>query len=128
MADGVDPESDSEIGSTVVGARVVGAEQICTGSRSSPTPSALMTHVMDSTVKIWLGCGRDEEPAEKTILFDKETARTPLPGAPTIDRISPAVHRGAPRDGRLIGRGACNREQEGNRDTRVIQVQAVGTT
>jgi hypothetical protein len=45
----------------------------------------------------------------------------------TIDRISSAVHRGAPRDGRLIGRGACNQEQEGNRDTWVIQVQAVGT-
>ena len=31
--------------------------------------------------------------------------------------ISSVVHRGAPRDGRLIGRGACNQEQEGNRDT-----------
>ena len=128
MADGADLGSGSEIGFAVAGARVVGAEPICTGSRSSPTPSALMTHVMDPTVKIWPGCGRDEEPAEKTILFDKETARTPLPGAPTVDGISSAVHRGAPRDGRLIGRGACNREQEGNRDTRVIQVQAVGTT
>jgi len=107
---------------------MIGAESICTGSRSSPTPSALMTHEMDPTMKIWPGYGRDEEHAEKTILFDKETARTPLPGAPTVDGISSAVHRGAPRDGRLIGRGACNREQEGNRDTRVIQVQAVGTT
>ena len=50
-----------------------------------------MTHVMDPTVKIWPGCGRDEEPTEKTILFDKETARTPLPGAPTVDRISLAI-------------------------------------
>ena len=91
MADGVDPGSSSEIGSVAVDVRVVGAEQICTGSRSSPTPSALMTHVMDLTVKIWSGYGRDEEPAEKTILFDKETARTPLPGAPTIDRISSTV-------------------------------------
>ena len=33
-----------------------------------------MTHVMDPTVKIWPGYGRDEEPAEKTILFDKENS------------------------------------------------------
>ena len=117
MADGADLESGSEIGSTVADARVVSAEQICTGLRSSPTPSVLMTHVMDLTVKIWPGCGRDEEPAEKTILFDKETAHTPLPGAPTVDGISSAVHRGVSRDGRLIGRGACNQEQEGNRHT-----------
>ena len=77
MADGVDPGSGSEIGSMVVGARVVGAERICTYSKSSPTPSALMTHVMDPTVKIWPGCGRDEEPIEKAILFDKETTRRP---------------------------------------------------
>ena len=31
-------------------------------------------------MKIWPGCGRDEEPEEKVILFDKETARRPLPG------------------------------------------------
>ena len=107
---------------------MVGAERICTGSRSSPTQSALMTHVMDPTVKIWPGYGRNEEPAKKAILFDKETAHTPLPGAPTVDRISSVVHRGVSRDGRLIGRGACNQEQEGNRDTRVIQVQAVSMT
>ena len=77
MADEVDPGSGYEIGSAVTGARVVGAERICTGSRSSPTPSALMTHVMDPTVKIWPGCGRNEEPAEKAILFDKETTRKP---------------------------------------------------
>ena len=118
MADEVDPRSGSEIGSTVVGVRVVGAERICTGSRSSPTPSAFMTHVMDPTVKIWPGYGRDEEPAEKAILFDKETARTPLPGAPTVDRISSVVLRGVSHEGRLIGRDACNREQEGNRHTR----------
>ena len=128
MADEVDPGSGSEIGSAVAGARVVGAERICTGLRSSPTPSALMTHVMDLTMKIWLGCGRDEEHAEKAILFDKETARTPLPGAPTVDRISSTVLRGVSHEGRLIDRDACNREQEGNRDTRVRQVQSVGTT
>ena len=44
--------SGSKIGSIVVGAGVVGAEQICSGSRSSPTPSALMTHEMDLAVKI----------------------------------------------------------------------------
>ena len=75
MADEVDPGSDSEIGSAVAGAGVVGAERIYTGSRSSPTPSALMTHEMDPTVKIWPGCGRDKEPVEKAILFNKETAR-----------------------------------------------------
>ena len=117
MADGVDPGSGSEIGSAVVGARVVGAEWICTGSRSSPNLLALMTHVMDPTVKIWPGYGRDEEPVEKAILFDKETTRTPLPGMPTIDRISLVVLRGVSHEGRLIGRDVCNREQEGNRDT-----------
>ena len=55
---------------------MVGAETIYTGSRSSLTPSALMTHEMDPTVKIWPGCGRDEEPTEKSILFDKETTCT----------------------------------------------------
>ena len=55
---------------------MVGTETIYIGSRSSLTLSALMTHEMDPTMKIWPGYGRDEEPAEKTILFDKETART----------------------------------------------------
>ena len=96
---------------------MIGTELICTGSRSSPTLSALMTHEMDLTVKIWPDYGRDEEPAEKAILFDKETARTPLPGAPTIDRISSVVLRGVSHEGRLIGREACDQEQEGNRDT-----------
>ena len=73
---------------------MVGADRICTGSRSSLTPSALMTHEMDPIVKIWPGYGRDEEAAEKAILFDKETARTPLPGAPTVDGISSIFHRG----------------------------------
>ena len=83
-----------------------GAESICTGSRSSLNLSALMVHEIDPTVKIWPGYGRDEEPAEKTIMFDKEIARPPLPGAPTIDRISSAVLRGVFHEGRLIGRGA----------------------
>ena len=77
-----------------------------------------MTHEMDPTVKIWPGCGRDEEPMEKAIVFDKETARTPLPSTPTVDRISLAVLRGVSHEGRLIGE-ACNQEQEGNRDTQV---------
>ena len=41
---------------------------------SSPTPLALMIHEIDPTVKIWPGYGRDEEPTEKTILFDKENS------------------------------------------------------
>ena len=106
MANEVDLGSGSEIGSAVAGARVVGAERICTGSRSSLTLSALMTHEMDPTMKIWPGYGRDEEPVEKAILFDKEIARKPLPGAPTVDKISSAVLRGVSHEGRLIGRGA----------------------
>ena len=85
---------------------MVGAESICTGSRSSPTPSALMIHEIDPTVKIWPGYGRDEEPVEKVILFDKETARKPLPGAPIVDRTSSIVLRGVSHKVRLIGREA----------------------
>ena len=58
---------------------MVDVERICTGSRSSLTLSALMTHVMDPIVKIWPGYRRDEESTEKAILFDKEAARKPLP-------------------------------------------------
>ena len=87
-----------------------------------------MIHEIDPTVKIWPGCGRDEELTERTILFDMETARTPLPGAPTVDGISSAVLQGVSHEGRLIGRGARNQEQEGNKDTRVRQVQADSTT
>ena len=68
------------------------------------------------------GLREDEEPAEKDILFDKETALTPLPGAPTVDRISSTVLRGVSHEGRSIDRGARDQDQEGNRDTRVIQV------
>ena len=85
---------------------MIGVELICTGSRSSPTPSALMIHEMDPTVKIWPGYGRDEEPAEKGILFDREITRKPLPSVLTVDRISSAVLRGVSYEGRLIGRGA----------------------
>ena len=53
---------------------MVGTERIYIGSRSSLTLSALMTHQMDPTMKIWPGCRRDEEPVEKAILFDEETA------------------------------------------------------
>ena len=45
-----------------------------------------------------------------------------------VDRISSAVLRGVSHEGRLIGRGAHNQEQEGNRDTRVRQVRAVSMT
>ena len=85
---------------------MIGAESICAGSRSSLTPSALMIHEIDLTVKIWPGYGRDKEPTEKAILFDKETAHKPLPSTPTIDRISSVVFRGVSHEGRLIGRGA----------------------
>ena len=70
---------------------MIGAVLICTGSMSSLTPSALMIHEIDPTVKIWLGYGRDEELAKKAILFDKETTRNPLPSTPTIDRISSVI-------------------------------------
>ena len=46
----------------------------------------------------------------------------------TVDRISSAVLRGVSHEGRLIDRGARDQEQEGNRDTRVIQVHAVSMT
>ena len=67
--------------------------------------------------EIWSGYRRDEEPKEKAILFDKEIARNPLPGTPTIDRISSAVLQGVSHEGRLINREVCNQEQEGNIDT-----------
>ena len=72
--------------------------------------------------------GEDEEPAKHTILFIIETARTPLPGAPTVDRISSTVLLGVYHKGRLIGGGARNQEQEDNIDTRVRQVWVVSTT
>ena len=56
---------------------MIGTESIYVGSGSSPTPSALMIQEIDPTVKIWPGYGRDEEPEEKAILFDKETSRIP---------------------------------------------------
>ena len=53
-------------------------------------------------MKIWPGYGRHEEPTKHTILFDMETARTPLPDAPTIDKRCSAVHRGVSHDGRFV--------------------------
>ena len=109
----------SKIRSAVAGVGVVGTGSICTGSMISPSPSALMTQEINLTVKIWPSFGEDEGPTKRTILFIMETTRTPLPGAPTIDKISSVVIRGVFHEGRLIDRDACNREQEGNRDTRV---------
>ena len=107
---------------------MVGAESICTSLKISPSSSALMTQEIDLTVKIWPGFGEDEELEKCTILFVMETTRTPLPGTPTVDRISSVVLRGVSHEGRLIGRGARNQEQEDNREIRVRQVQAVYTT
>ena len=87
-----------------------------------------MTQEIDPIVKIWPGFGEDEELEKCTILFIMETTRTPLSGAPTVDRISLAILQGVSHEGRLIGRGAHNQEQEGNRDTRVRQVRVVSTT
>ena len=98
---------------------MVGVELIYTGLMISPSLSALMTQEIDPTVKIWPSFGEDEEPKKCTILFVMETARTPLPGALTVDRISSSALRGVSHEGRLIGRCACNREQEDNRDIRV---------
>ena len=39
----------SKIGFAVAGVGVIGVESICTGSMSSPTPSALMIHEIDPT-------------------------------------------------------------------------------
>ena len=114
-----DLKSSFDIESAIVGISVVGVESICTDLKISPSPSALMTQEIDPTVKIWPGFGEDEEPEKCTILFVMETARTPLPSAPTVDGISSAVLQGVSHEGRLISRGACNQEKEGNRDTRV---------
>ena len=75
----------SKIRSAVAGVGEIGAVSNCTGSMSSPTPSALMIQEIDPTMKIWLGYGREEEPTKCTILFDMETARTPLRGTPTVE-------------------------------------------
>ena len=93
---------------------MVGAESICTDLMIFPSPSVFMTQKIDPTVKIWPGFGEDEEPEKCTILFVMETACTPLSGEPTVDRISSAVLRGVSHEGRFIGRGARNQEQEGN--------------
>ena len=113
---------------TIAGIGVVGAESICTGLMISLSPSALMTQEIDPTIKTWPGFGEEEEPKKCTILFVMETSRTPLPGAPTVDKRCSAVLRGVSHEGRLIDGGARNQEQEGNRDTRVRQVRVVCTT
>ena len=122
IVDEGDLGGSSKIGSVVTSVQEIGAESIYTGSINSLIPLVLMTHEIDPTVKIWLGYGRDEDPTKRTILFDIETARTPQPGEPTVNRISSAVLRGVSHEGRLIGREARDQEQEGNRDTRVRQV------
>ena len=71
---------------------MVGAESFYTGLKISPSPSAVMTQEIDLTVKICSGFGEDEELEKCTILFVMETARTPLLGVPTVDRISSVVH------------------------------------
>ena len=81
---------------------MVGAESIYTGLKISSSPSALMTQEIDPTVKIWPGFGEDEEPEKCTILFVMETARTPLPAVPTINKRCSAVHRGVSHDGRFV--------------------------
>ena len=111
-----------------MGVGVVGAESICTVLKISPSPSALMTQEIDPAVKIWLGFGEDEELKKCSILFVMEIARTPLPGVPTVDKRCSAVLRGVSHEGRFIGGGARNQEQEGNRDIRVRHVGAVYTT
>ena len=73
-----------------------------------------MIHEINPTVKIWPGYGRDEEPTEKAILFDKETTHKPLPSVPTVDRISSTVHQGVSYDGRFVSGGARNQEPDGD--------------
>ena len=107
---------------------MVGAELICIGLKISLSSSALMTQEIDPIVKIWPGSREDKELEKCTISFIMETTRTPLPSAPTVDRISSVVLRGVSHEGRLVDRGARNQEQESNKDTRVRQVRAVCMT
>ena len=58
----------------------------------------------------------------------KDKYKKKYKGKKDVDRISSAVLRGVSHKGRLIGREACDQEQEGNRDTRVRQVQAISMT
>ena len=48
--------------------------------------------------------------------MDQAHTSTPLPGAPTVDKICSAVHRGVSHDGRFVDGGARNQEPDG--DTR----------
>ena len=54
--------------------------------------------------------------SQKAIWFIMRSARTPLPGAPTIDKRCSVVHRGVSHDDRFVGGGA--RDQEPDGDTR----------
>jgi len=69
---------------------------------------------------------REREPTQSARL-ECHTGVVDVAAGPPVDRIS-SVLRGVSHEGRLIGRDACNQEQEGNRDTRVRQVWAVSTT
>ena len=68
---------------------MIRTEMIYASSRSSPTPSVLMIQEIDPTMKIWPGYGRDKEPVEKAILFNKETARNPY----LAHQLSTEYHR-----------------------------------
>ena len=68
IVDEGDLRGGSKIRSAVAGVGVIGAVLIYTGLMSSPTPLALIIQEIDPTVKIWPGCGRDEEPMEKNHL------------------------------------------------------------
>ena len=74
-----------------------------------------------------LGTGDDSssEDGDDSRLDDTDTSS---PSKGNVDRISSAVLRGVSHEGRLLGREACDQEQEGNRDTQVRQVQAVYMT
>ena len=50
------------------------------------------------------------------IWFIRDQRARPLSGAPTVDRISSAVHRGVSRDSRFVGGSARNQDPDG--DTR----------
>ena len=52
--------------------------------------------------------------------------RTPLPGAPTIDKRCTAVHRGVSRDGRFVGGGVRNQEPDGDTRRRDIDLDRFG--
>ena len=77
-----------------------------------------------------LQCGSQVNPIAGYLTSpDNTTVHIELPIVTMlVDRISSVVLRGVSHEGRLIGRGARNQEQEGNKDTRVRQVWAVSMT